>query len=390
MSNSDHGRHIRNHHHPHHHAHPEAGSAGSDEHPIEHLYGDINQARQQGPANGSGGGGTYSNSEGVRNAITSANQYVHNHGFPNLFITGTGGRGELIGQDEQGHSVHLKDGRRGRINATDDGGHQVVGDQQSGSGKGSRVNMPNDQGGAKISDDGSGTYNVNGGREGAWSATRQVLEDQARQHGLNDYHASDADIANAERRMAAEAGYHGKNAVDQWAKHLKPGDMRAPSADLRSPAFNALPKGLGEDPPVGGDGVPNREVRSASGRGTPNERESGKLNDSQSYYWGGGLISSALHGMGLHGAGDAIDFRTPYTTQTERDARGVKSFTTNYSGDGASINVRARNGQNITLDGVTRVRGERGTNGQYKLEWTVGDVQHIGHVGPGGKLELED
>lgn len=366
---------------------------GSDEQPVNRLYNEVQQARQHGSDNGTGGGGTYSNSEKVRDALTAANHYVHTHGFPDVLITGTGGRGELVGKDGYGNNVHLKDGTNHSLDATDGNGHRIAGDDQSRHKKATDVTVPNDQGGGKINADGSGVYNVNGGRQGAWGATRQVLEAQAHQRGIDDWHPSNTDIANAQKKLAAEAGYHGKNGVNEWAKHLKPGELRAPAADLRSPTFSEMPKGQGEVP-YGGEGVPNRDPQQrnseATGAKTQRETEKGYLNDSRVHYWGGGIVKDALRGLGADSAADALETRTPYTTNTERDAKGVKSFTTQYGGDGAELKVRAAsNGQDITLPGVTEAHGERGTNGRYNMTWTIKGKVYTGHLSADGKAEFD-
>lgn len=365
-----------------------------DEHPIGRLYTEVQQARQQGSDHGTGSGGTYSNSENVRNALTSANQYVHSHGFPDVFITGTGTKGELLGQDSHGNKVHMKDGGKAGPVATDGNGHRIVGEQQA-AGTQKDLTVPNEQGGrGGINADGSGVYNVDGGKQGAWGATRQVLEAQAHQRGMNDWHASNTDIANAQRRMAAEAGYHGKDAVNQWAKHLKPGEMHAPAADLRSASFSEMPKGQGEKP-FGGDDVPSRDPQEhkteQTGANTKRETESGYLNDSRLHYYGAGFVKDGLRAVGADSAADALETRTPYTTTSERDGRGVKSFTTKYGGDGAELQVRAAsNHQDITMSGVTEAHGERGTNGRYNMTWTIKGKVYHGHLSPDGKAEFDN
>ncbi|HEY9684383.1 MAG TPA: hypothetical protein V6C89_00420 [Drouetiella sp.] len=384
--------HTREHHKEVNHPAKSHGEHGGDDNSINHMYNEVQQARQKGSSAGTGGGGTYSNSEGVRDALTSANHYVHTHGFPNVFITGTGSKGELLGKDDHGNKVHIRDGAKGSISAKDDSGHEVKGDNSPGDGKGKKVTMPNDQGGGKINDDGSGTYNVNGGRQGAWGATRQVLEDQAHQRGMNDYKASNTDIANAERKMAADAGFHGKNAVNDWAKHLKPGDIHAPAADLRSPAFNQASKGRDE---VSVGSGPSREVQKQNteqtNQKTQHETESGRVNDSRIHEYGGSYITNQLHSWGFHGAAEAFDQRTTFKTDTERDAKGVKSFTTKYGGDGAQIQVRAgSNGQDITFINVTEARGERASNGNYKMTWVANGKEVHGHMAPDGKLVFDE
>lgn len=366
---------------------------GHDEHPIGRLYTEVQQARQHGSDHGTGSGGTYSNSENVRNALTSANQYVHSHGFPDVFITGTGTKGELIGKDSHGNNVHMKDGGKSGPVATDGNGHRIVGEQQS-AGKGQNVTVPNDQGGGQIKADGSGVYNVDGGKQGAWGATRQVLEAQAHQRGMTDWHASNTDIANAQRKMAAEAGYHGKDAVNQWAKHLKPGEMRAPAADLRSASLSEMPKGQGEKPFIA-EGTPGRETTESktesTGANTERKTESGYVNDSRFHYYGGDMVKDGLRAVGLDSAANYLENRTPFTTTSERDGRGVKSFTTKYGGEGAELQVRAAsNHQDITMSGVTEAHGERGTNGRYNMTWTINGKVYHGHLSRDGKAEFDN
>lgn len=369
----------------HSHRHSENG----DDQTVNNLYNEVERARQNGSDDRTTHGGTYSNSEGVRNALTSANQYIHSHGFPNVFITGTGRRGELLGQDDHGQKVHVKDGHGGKINVRDDGGREVKGDNQTGDGTGTKIHMPNDQGGGKINDDGSGTYNVNFGKKGVWGGTAQALEDQAHQGGFSDYHASNRDIANAEQRMAFEAGYRGKHAVDEWAKHVKPGEIHLPSADYKSPAFSEASKGRGE---VAFGGDPNREVqKKETDDKTKHEIESGRVNDSRPGHYGGNFITDTFHSWGWHDAANALDWRTSYKTDKELDANGVKKFTTKYTGDGAEIKVRAAsNGQEITLSNVTESRGERAAHGKYKMTWVVNGKEHHGHMAPDGNLEFDE
>lgn len=389
-----------NHHRARHESATREKAEHGDDHPVNRLYNEVQQARQHGADKGTGGGGTFSNSEHVRDALTGANHYVHSHGFPNVFITGTGEKGELVGKDDHGNKVHIRDGGKHGIKATDNSGHAVAGDQGPGDGNGHKVTVPNDQGGGRINSDGSGVYNVEGGKQGAWGATRQVLEAQAHQQGHNDYHASNTDIANAQRKMASAAGYHGKNAVNEWAKHLKPGDMHAPAADLRAAGFSDMPKGQGEQP-YGGPGVPNRDVTEQksepTGPKTKRETEQGYLNDSRVHYWGGGMVKDALHGIGdffgskdIHDAANSLEMRTPYTTSTERDGSGVKSFTTKYGGEGAEVQVRTKQGQDITLSRVTEAHGERASNGRFRMTWTIDGKVHHGHLSPEGKAEYED
>jgi hypothetical protein len=343
------------------------------------LYNEVQQARQRGASDGSGGGGTYSNSDNVRNALTSANQYVHSHGFPNVFITGTGSKGELLGQDDHGNKVHLRDGAKGSINAKDESGHEVKGDSSSGEGKGTKVKMPNDEGGNKINSDGSGTYNVNGGKQGAWGATRQVLEDQAHQRGQNDWHASNTDIANAQRKMAAEAGFHGKHAVDDWAKHLKPGDIKAPAADLRgSGAADVAKKSAGENPQV--DSTHAEQMKNGGNRLVIE----GKLNSDA-------IDNVQRKAAGL--VGSSYDPRASFkgSVETEKGTGAVKEFTTAYTKPQTMGHLYNPDGTaHASVSGVEAEEVKTGKNGSREFTFYGKPGHHTyGHFDKEGRMVVD-
>lgn len=347
------------------------------EHHVENLYSEIQQARQKGPDSGTGGGGTYSSAEKVRDALTSANQFVHSHGFPNVFITGSGGKNELIGQDDQGHRIHFKDGTKGRLTVTDDTGHQVAQDQRPANST-TNIKQPEDLGGGRIHSDGAGTYNIRASHQGAWSATRHIIEDQAHQRGMKDWHASNTDIANAERELAAAAGYRGKNAVNEWAKHLQPGDIHAPQSDLRGAgAYNGAKNSAGENPQI------DKSSTEQTKEGGTRLKVEGKLNTDD--------VNNAGHQLGkLFGASDPRSSFKSFI-ESEKGTGAIKRATTAYS---APQNIgelyNADGTKHANVEGVQAEEFKSGSNGRRQFTLYGQPGHHtFGHVDKQGRMVVD-
>lgn len=217
----------------------------------------------------------------VQSAIDT-HKMVASGAVPSLEIVGGssgGGKpGSLMGRDHDGHYWNISQDKKGLLHAKS----AEPADPESKSGPSSVANPGNgwsdhynakhgrltaEQAAAqrgeqpptapkkagsddKPTADGSGLYSADGGKGGAWTATKNALMEQSKQRGIKDYNPSNTDIANAQQSFAAENGFHGKHAVRDWAKSLKSGELfDTPAADLRGAGFQkGIKESAGENP----------------------------------------------------------------------------------------------------------------------------------------------
>jgi hypothetical protein len=155
--------------------------------------------------------------------------------------------------------------------------------------------------------DGSGLYSADGGKSGAWGATKNALIEKAKQQGIENYNPSNNAIANAERQFAHENGFDGKNGVKNWAKSLKQGGLfDTPKTDLREPGFE---KAVKES--IGPNGRPTKDTVEQRQGGDGRQYVVGKVDEKTDF------VASVDNEKGTGGVKGA---KTSYTRPTEYPA----------------------------------------------------------------------
>lgn len=234
-------------------------------------------------------------------------------------------------------------------------------------------------------------YNIGGARN-AWQATREMLQAQHDIAGMKDkdgkpVEPTASEIANTQKRIEA---VNGKN----WAKNLKAGgSFIVPQQDLREAGFQTESAGISAKQYA--EGGANHEEMSRQNmpgsKGGTVEVSKGKVNDSATQHYGGGYITNGLRAAGFSGLADNLDNRTDYTKTIARDSAGrVKTASTVYGGEGATVSVRGQDGKTVELEHVRSQYEFRAANGERRVRLgMVGQADRWAHYAKDGELELD-